>query len=129
MYQAEKLSLEQIRMLVSASEAVRFESEHRQQIYGWVESVLLQQEYACQGKAARGLQQRYIEKMAGLSRAQVGQRVHLHRAFVFTEPGPAHRREARSFAGTYFARFWRCRCAMNWKIVWRARDGSWNGPT
>jgi transposase InsO family protein len=36
-----------------------------------VERVLVQQEYARQGKAARGLVRRYIEKMTGLSRAQV----------------------------------------------------------
>jgi len=36
-----------------------------------VERVLVQQEYAQQGKAARGLLRRYVEKMTGLSRAQV----------------------------------------------------------
>ena len=36
-----------------------------------MERVLVQQEYARQGKAARGLVRRYIEKMTGLSRAQV----------------------------------------------------------
>ena len=41
------------------------------QVYGWVEQVLFQHEYAQQGKAARGLVRRYIEKMTGLSRAQV----------------------------------------------------------
>jgi hypothetical protein len=36
-----------------------------------VERVLVVQQYAQQGKAARGLVRRYIEKMTGLSRAQV----------------------------------------------------------
>lgn len=76
MHEAEKLSLEQIRLLVTASEGVRFESEHRQQMYGWVESVLVQQEYGCQGKVARGLLRRYIEKMTGLGRAQVARLIH-----------------------------------------------------
>jgi transposase InsO family protein len=68
---AEKLSLEAIGRFVEASQEVRFESENRQQLYGWVERVLVQQEYGQQGKAARGLVRRYIEKMTGLSRAQL----------------------------------------------------------
>ena len=71
MHEAEKLSLEQIRLLVSASEGLRFASENREQMYGWVESVLIEHGYASQGKAARGLLRRYLEKMTGLSRAQV----------------------------------------------------------
>ena len=42
-----------------------------EQLYGWVEQVLVGQEYAQLGKAARGLVRRYIEKMTGLSRAQM----------------------------------------------------------
>ena len=71
MHEAEKLSLEQIRLLVSASEGLRFASENREQMYGWVESVLIEHGYSQLGKAARGLLRRYLEKMTGLSRAQV----------------------------------------------------------
>ena len=71
MHQAERLSLEEIRRFVAASEGVRFEGRNREQIYSWVERVLIQQEYGQQGKAARGLLRRYVEKMTGLSRAQV----------------------------------------------------------
>jgi transposase InsO family protein len=70
-HEAEKLSLEGIGRFVEASEEIRFESKNREQVYGWVERVLIQQEYAGQGKAARGLVRRYIEKMTGMSRAQV----------------------------------------------------------
>lgn len=70
-HQAEKLSLEEIRRFVAASEGIRFEGHKREQIYGWVERVLCQQEYAQQGKPARGLLRSYVEKMTGLSRAQV----------------------------------------------------------
>jgi transposase InsO family protein len=69
--EAEKLSLEEIRRFIEASEAIRFAGEKREQVYGWIERVLCQQEYARQGKAARGLLRRYIEKMTGMSRAQV----------------------------------------------------------
>jgi hypothetical protein len=70
-HEAEKLSLEQIRGFVAASEELRFESESRAQRYAWVERVLVEQQYSGQGKVVRGLLRRYIEKMAGVSRAQV----------------------------------------------------------
>ncbi len=68
---AEKLSLEAMARFVEASEGIRFEGKNREQVYGWVERVLIQQEYTGQGKAARGLVRRYIGKMTGMSRAQV----------------------------------------------------------
>lgn len=70
-HQAEKLSLEGIRRFIEASQDLRFEGKSREQIYAWVEQVLCQQQYHQQGKAARGLLRRYIEKMTGMSRAQV----------------------------------------------------------
>jgi transposase InsO family protein len=69
-HEAEKLSLEAMCRFVEASEEIRFESKSRQQVYGWVERVLIQQEYAQRGKAVRGQVRRYIEKMTGMSRAQ-----------------------------------------------------------
>src|ERR1700739_693980 len=56
---------------LAASAEIRFECKSRAQVYGWVERVLIQQEYAQQGRAARGLARRYIEKMTGMSRSQV----------------------------------------------------------
>jgi len=70
-HEAEKLSLEAIGRFVEASEEIWFESADRSQVYGWVERLLVGQEYGTQGKTARGLVRRYIEKMTGLSRAQV----------------------------------------------------------
>jgi transposase InsO family protein len=71
MVQATELSLEAIGRFVTCSEEIRFEAEDRAEVYGWVEQVLVGQQYARLGKAARGLVRRYIEKMTGLSRAQV----------------------------------------------------------
>jgi len=65
---------------VLASEEIRFEAEDRQQLYNWVEQVLIGQSYALLGKAARGLVRRYIEKMTGLSRAQVTRLIALYTA-------------------------------------------------
>ncbi len=66
MHDAEKLSLEAMGRFVEASEEIRFEGENRRQLYGWVEQVLVGQQYAQLGKAARGLVRRYIEKMTRL---------------------------------------------------------------
>lgn len=98
MHQAEKLNLEQIRLLVSASEGVRFESDNRPQMYGWVESVLVQQEYARQARAARGLLRRYIEKMTGLSRSQVSR---LIRSYAVSGRVRAREYRRHRFAARY----------------------------
>ena len=71
MHQAEKLNLEQIEAFLRASEEIRFKGETRGQVYHWIEQLLRQQQYQQQGRKARGLLRRYLEKMTGLSRAQV----------------------------------------------------------
>lgn len=85
-HQAEKLSLEAISRFVAASEEIRFESADRGQIYSWVEGLLIGQQYAQQSKAARGLVRRYIEKMTGLSRAQVTRLIARYAASGRVEP-------------------------------------------
>ncbi len=85
-HQAEKLSLEGICRFVAASEEIRFESADRRQVYSWVEGLLVGQQYARQGKAARGLLRRYIEKMTGLSRAQVTRLIARYAASGRVEP-------------------------------------------
>lgn len=77
---------------VEASEEIHFEGANRGQVYGWVERVLVQQEYAQQGKAARGLLRRYIEKMTGLSRAQVTRLIARYAASGRVEPTVYRRR-------------------------------------
>ena len=80
MVRAEALSLAAMGRFVLASEEIRFEAEDRQQLYNWVAQVLIGQSYALLGKAARGLVRRYIEKMTGLSRAQVTRLIALYTA-------------------------------------------------
>ena len=92
MHQAEKLNLEGIRRFIEASEEIRFAGANRGQVYGWVERVLVRQEYAQQGKAARGLLRRYIEKMTGLSRAQVTRLIARYAASGRVQPTVYRRR-------------------------------------
>ena len=91
MHEAEKLSLDQIEAFLNASEDIRFEGENRQQVYGWVEQVLRQQHYPQQGRKARGLLRRYLEKMTGLSRAQVTRLIARYRAKGELQPAPYRR--------------------------------------
>jgi len=71
MQDGEKLSLEQIRGFLEASEEVHFEGQRRQEVYEWITGLLRQQGYRKQGKVVRGLLRRYVAKMIGRSRAQV----------------------------------------------------------
>ena len=84
--------MEAIGRFVEASEEIRFEGANRGQVYGWVGRVLVQQEYTRQGKAARGLVRRYIEKMTGLSRAQVTRLIARYAASGRVEPTVYRRR-------------------------------------
>jgi predicted DNA-binding transcriptional regulator AlpA len=69
--EAEKLSLEQIRAFLEASEEVGFEGERREEIYGWMGGVLRHHGYREQDRRNRGLLRSYVAKLTGLSRAQV----------------------------------------------------------
>lgn len=67
----ERLSLEQIRVLVEATECVRFEGTERREVYRFVERTLLEQGYPDQSRVVKGLLRAYLAKMTGRSRAQV----------------------------------------------------------
>jgi transposase InsO family protein len=70
MENGERLSLEQIRAWVEASEEVRFHCQDRGELYEWVNQTLRQQDYGRLRRGGKGLVRRYIAKMTGLSRAQ-----------------------------------------------------------
>jgi transposase InsO family protein len=68
---AQTVSLEQIRAFLEASEEVQFAAQQKEQVYAWVERTLREQGWNGLGRASRGLVRRYLEKMTGLSRAQI----------------------------------------------------------
>ncbi len=68
---SERLSLEQIRAFLEASNEVRFAGRNREEVYGFINRALQQQGYSKLARAGKGLVRRYLEKMTGLSRAQV----------------------------------------------------------
>ena len=71
MENTEKLSLEQIRAFLEASQEVRFEATRRQEMYEWMARTLCHQEYWKQRRAIKGVLRQYTAAMTGLSRAQV----------------------------------------------------------
>ena len=65
------LRLDEIQAFLRASEEHCFEGQNREEIYGWVNQTLRQQNYGELGRTGRGLVRQYVGKMTGLSRAQV----------------------------------------------------------
>jgi transposase InsO family protein len=69
--EAEQLNLDQIRAFLKGSEGIRFEGKSKEQIYSWIEKLLIHHSYRQQTRPVRGLLRQYVKKMTGLSRAQV----------------------------------------------------------
>ena len=67
----EKLSLEQIRALLEASQEVRFTEHSPEDICDWIGKIVGEHDYAKQGREAKGLLRSYLAKLTGQSRAQV----------------------------------------------------------
>ena len=67
----EKLSLEEIQAFLEASGEVGFKGRNREEVYEWVNAALRGQRYQDLKRRDRGVVRHYVEKMTGLSRAQV----------------------------------------------------------
>ena len=70
MQAGERLSLEEIRAFLEASDGLGFKGRVRKEVYEWVNQTLRQIRYQDLKRSERGLVRRYICKMTGLSRAQ-----------------------------------------------------------
>lgn len=98
MQNAERLSGDQIREFLELSREIGFTGQSRTDVYRWVQSVLVAQEYARQGRKERGAVRGLIAKVTALSLAQVTRLVRMYRATGTVEPKPYQR---RSFARRY----------------------------
>jgi transposase InsO family protein len=92
------LTGEQIREFLKGSETIEFRGQNRADLYGWVQRVLVAQEYSMQGKKQRGAIRAYIAKMTGLSLAQVTRLIRQYRGEGVVE---AVRYRRRRFAVKY----------------------------
>lgn len=79
MENAERVSLAQMQALVQASAEVHFAGRHKQEIYEWVQSVLVQAEYAMQERKDRGVVRAYLCKMTGKSVPQMTRLIRQYR--------------------------------------------------
>jgi len=86
MQNAETLSTDQIREFLELSQQIEFTGQSREEVYGWVQMVLVAQEYAGRGKKERGAVRDYIAKVTALSLAQVTRLVRLYRTTGTVEP-------------------------------------------
>jgi DNA-binding MarR family transcriptional regulator len=64
-------NLEQVRAFLDGSQPLGFAAPDRKAAYGFIEEQLRRFAYLRQGRAERGLLQRYLQKVTGLSRAQM----------------------------------------------------------
>jgi transposase InsO family protein len=85
------LSLDQIRAFLAASETLGFQGQKRPDLYAWVEQTLRHQHFDTLPRRDRGLVRRYLEKMTGLSRAQITRLVSLYLGGEPVQPKPYRR--------------------------------------
>jgi transposase InsO family protein len=98
MQAGEKLSLEQIRAFLEASEGVGFKGRNREEVYGWVNQTLRAQGYQDLQRRDRGWVRRYLAKMTGLSRAQTTRLIRMYQEGEEVKPQPYRRHR---FAARY----------------------------
>lgn len=71
MQNADVLTQEQIQEFLKGSRSIEFTGQNRSELYGFVQRVLVAQEYAGQGKKQRGAVRAYLSKVTGLSLPQM----------------------------------------------------------
>ena len=74
----QRVTLEQIRAFLEASDEVQFAGRDREQVYVWIARTLREQQWSALKRSSRSLVGRYLEKMTGLSRAQITRLIQLY---------------------------------------------------
>ena len=64
-------TLEQVREVLGGSQGIAFKGVGRQERYRWIESVLKRFDYFSLGRKGKGLLKVYLQRLSGLSRAQM----------------------------------------------------------
>jgi transposase InsO family protein len=79
MQNAENLTQTQIQEFLKGSRTIEFGGQNRAELYGWVQRVLVAQEYALQGKKERGAIRAYLSKVTSLSLPQMTRLIRQYR--------------------------------------------------
>ena len=78
MRNAESLTHSQINEFLKGSAGIEFSGQSRVEVYGWVEEMLVSQEYQRQEKKQRGAIRAYLSKVTGLSMPQITRLIRAH---------------------------------------------------
>src|SRR6266536_3031548 len=100
MQNAEGLKSDQISDFLKASAGIDFAGQTRVEIYGWIQQVLVAQDYGRQSKKQRGRIRAYLSKVTGRSLAQV---TRLIRRYLRTGMVRTRDYRRRRFASQYTA--------------------------
>lgn len=95
MQNSERLTRQQIGEFLKGSEELSFTAQSKEEVYGWVQRVLVAQEFGHQEKQQRGAIRAYVEKMTGLSVAQVTRLIRKYRQTGTVTLQPYRRRRFR----------------------------------
>jgi transposase InsO family protein len=95
MQNSERLTRQQIGEFLKGSEELSFTAQSKEEVYGWVQRVLVAQEFVQQEKQQRGAIRAYVEKMTGLSVAQVTRLIRKYRQTGTVTLQPYRRRRFR----------------------------------
>lgn len=98
MSDGERPRLEQMRAFLKGNEEVGFKASNRKQAYEWTQRTLCGQEYSGLRRHDKGLVKKYIEKVTGLSRAQI---TRLIAQYVVTGLVESRQGRGRRFTGRY----------------------------
>lgn len=64
-------TIEELRYFLKSSTPLTFKGQKRSEIYEWVEDTIIKFDYQTLGKKDKGIVKAYLEKITGLSRAQI----------------------------------------------------------
>jgi transposase InsO family protein len=92
MRNAEDLTQAQIQEFLKGSRTIEFSGQNRAEVYGWVQRVLVAQEYAGQGRKQRGAIRAYLSKVTSLSLPQVTRLIRQYRQGGVVEVAAYRRR-------------------------------------
>jgi len=92
MQNAEVLTQGQIQEFLKGSRPIEFIADNRTDLYGFVQRVLVAQEYAVQGKKQRGAIRGYLSKVTGLSLSQMARLIRQYRREGVVEAAAYRRR-------------------------------------
>jgi hypothetical protein len=92
MENAENRTQAQIQEFLEGSRMIEFGGQNRAELYGWVQRVLVAQEYAMQGKKERGAIRAYLSKVTSLSLPRMTRPIRQYRREGVVEVAACRRR-------------------------------------